>query len=203
VKNLFVLFVIPKLLFSQISTDSVVFDNNMNHKMRVYQSLNLSLYAQLSSSGEGTGYAGAEYDIKSIHSIGFEVGPALVLNNNDLKIGLNVFVKHVEMDVQTVTAPPRPPPIHEIRNINLFGMTPSYGYDFKISDNFTINPQFGIYLRFSTYVPSVFLSPCVSFYYKKIGILTLFNYNLADSIWADEKYSVFIGIGYLLNINLT
>jgi hypothetical protein len=201
--KIIMLFVVPTLLFAQITTDSVEFNKDMNRKIELNQSLNLVIYSMLFSNGEGNGYVGAEYKNKSIYSIGFEFGPGLVFNNINLKLSLNCFWKRVEMDVQTVSAPPWPPAVHEIRNYNIFGIIPSCGYNFKILSRFTINPQVGINLRFSTLLPSVFLSPSVSFYYHKFGIVTLFNYNFVNPVWVDEKYSYFIGIGYLVNhINL-
>lgn len=153
------------------------------NKVEFSRSLGIDIYTQLTSGGEGSGWAGANYSIKSINSIGLELSPAINLNRNVLRLSLGYFLKHVEMDWQTVGSPPKVPvhysvPVYyEVDNYNLWSISPAYGYCFKVLDFLLIEPRVGMTFRFASVLTSVFWSPAVSVYYHNIGFTTLLNCN--------------------------
>jgi hypothetical protein len=183
--------------YSQITTDTVVFENKPKIVFHFAISYVCNLYGSIFSAGEGEGYTGAGYDNKHIWCAGAEIGPVFLLNNNLFKIGFSYSLKRVEMDVQTVTAPPWPPPHHEVNYYNFVGLLPSYGYRFKLNDALMIAPEIRLNIRMLMgLIPSMFISPCLSFYFHGFGIFTSFNYKLFGFNWPDETYSFGIGLSY-------
>lgn len=183
--------------YSQITTDTVVFENKPKIVFHFTTSYVFNVYGTIFSAGEGEGYVGAEYLNKHIWSAGAEIGPAFILNNNLFKIGFGYSLKRVEMDVQTVSAAPWPPPHHEVNYYNFLGILPSYGYRFKLNDALMIAPEFRLNIRMLMgLIPSMYISPCLSFYFHDFGIFTSFNCKLFGFNWPDETYSFGIGLSY-------
>ena len=196
-KSFLLILSIAFVVNSQTIDDSISFHNTIHKKHYSSPNLSFDLSTSLFSFGEGSGWVGVNHSNVHNKSLYIGINPSLfVYNSNIWRASIYYSIKRYEADNTAVV--PNATPVHTVSYYNFIGIIPSYEPLFIINNTIKIGSQIGLNIRYpikkNVSSPGIFGQIGLNCYYKKIGIINMFNFHIDNENWEDEIISYFIGI---------